>query len=1233
MITQYVWTVLQRTKVRDAMLITKSKGVCNLKTQAPNQKYFVSVLLTFLLIFGMKETIYGAALDVGEPRTIRLIYFLPNDRPFRTEAVQWIKDGIHTLQTFYAEQMQAHGHGNKTFRVETDDQGALIVHRVDGQHPDSHYLDGNGNVSFVNEEVFKTFDPANNVYLIFIDNRIDARGFVSTGGGGRNGGSAHLPVQSHWTLVAHELGHAFGLQHDFRSGDYIMSYGPRNEHQLSACSAEFLAVHPYFNPDIEDKETQQTKIKLRSPHIYPANSDNIPIRLRLNDSDGLHQVILHVTPPYNRTTVKEYRGLAGKKNVVVQFDYDGIIPSAHDPSYSRSTSLLNPHVHPISVVAVDIFGNVSSESFSLFPKTLQALTKISGDNQHGLPNMTLPVPFVVDVRDVNNGSPRQGVWVKFIVKTRGGTLSVKRVQTDFNGRAESTLTLGPNRGKYTVKVSAAGTTVTFRAIAGAPVDIPDHNLRSAIERILGKAPGDPISPAEMATLTRTERGAWRTGINDLTGLQFATNLTHLDLSGNSISDISPLMGLTNLTHLDLRGKSFVDVSPLTDISPLADLINLTWLNLNYNTISNISPLEGLTNLTVLELEQNSISDISPLKNLKKLTSLNLRVNAISDISPLGGLTNLTWMLLDSNNISDILPLGELTKLKELWLFYNPIADLSGLEGLTSLTKLRLWGNPISDISPLGKLTNLRSLQLGQHDSAWDLSALTSLTNLTDLTLSENDQISDISALAGLNQLTALNLRFNTISDISHLEGLNALTKIELDNNSISDISPLAGLTKLTTLNLHKNAISDLSPLVTNLGLREGSEVNVRNNPLNLASINTHIPALLNRGVSVSYEHQTLSNIVDPKSPTIYWTDNGTAKIQYGNLDGSSNVQDLTAVGLSTPYGIALDNTRGKIYFVDARPAKIQRANLDGSNVETLTTAGLYPTSIALDNTGGKMYWTNQGTDIIRRANLDGTNPEVLVTVEWGNAWDIALDVDGGKMYWIEGVTKKIQRANLDGTDVEDLVTTGLSGPRGIALDVVGRKIYWTDANKNRIQRANLDGTDIENLTTGLGGTWDIALDVNGGKMYWTDVYQFKIQRANLDGTDVEDLVTGLGNPGGIALDTTRSGAIIAAPATVRGVPDETALHANYPNPFNPETWIPYQLASPENVTLTIYTVNGQLIRTLAFGHQPAGIYQNRSRAAYWDGRNELGEKVASGVYFYTLTAGDFTATRKMLITK
>ena len=99
------------------------------------------------------------------------------------------------------------------------------------------------------------------------------------------------------------------------------------------------------------------------------------------------------------------------------------------------------------------------------------------------------------------------------------------------------------------------------------------------------------------------------------------------------------------------------------------------------------------------------------------------------------------------------------------------------------------------------------------------------------------------------------------------------------------------------------------------------------------------------------------------------------------------------------------------------------------------------------------------------------------------------------------------------------------------------------------------------------------------------------------------------------------------------IPEETALLHNYPNPFNPETWIPYHLAEPANVTLTIYSIDGKIVRHLDLGHQAAGYYQSKSRAAYWDGRNDVGERVASGIYFYTLTADGFSATRKMLILK
>ena len=97
------------------------------------------------------------------------------------------------------------------------------------------------------------------------------------------------------------------------------------------------------------------------------------------------------------------------------------------------------------------------------------------------------------------------------------------------------------------------------------------------------------------------------------------------------------------------------------------------------------------------------------------------------------------------------------------------------------------------------------------------------------------------------------------------------------------------------------------------------------------------------------------------------------------------------------------------------------------------------------------------------------------------------------------------------------------------------------------------------------------------------------------------------------------------------IPTETELLPNFPNPFNPETWIPYRLAEDAFVTLTIYDTAGAVVRSIDVGYKSAAVYESRTKAIYWDGRNEFGEGVASGVYFYHLSAGDYSATRKMLI--
>ncbi len=189
------------------------------------------------------------------------------------------------------------------------------------------------------------------------------------------------------------------------------------------------------------------------------------------------------------------------------------------------------------------------------------------------------------------------------------------------------------------------------------------------------------------------------------------------------------------------------------------------------------------------------------------------------------------------------------------------------------------------------------------------------------------------------------------------------------------------------------------------------------------------------------------------------------------------------------------------------------------------------------------------------------------------------------------------------------------------------KLLWLRLNDNNI-------TDISHLS-GLTKLLWLYLENNSITVVSALSGMTKLDELQIAGNSITDL-----SPIRTLMDSHKLRlvdiTVPAAPPSVEVspvIPDTTALLSNYPNPFNPETWIPYQLATPADVTLTIYDIRGVVVRELKLGHQLAGMYHSRSRAIHWDGRNGVGEKVATGIYFYTLKAGDFTATRKLLIRK
>lgn len=485
--------------------------------------------------------------------------------------------------------------------------------------------------------------------------------------------------------------------------------------------------------------------------------------------------------------------------------------------------------------------------------------------------------------------------------------------------------------------------------AAQTVHIPDSGLRSAIENTLGKGSGDTITQADMESLVTLEASRcrfltlsdmgfwWRPNrwvcvtnnnmpdyqIKDLTGLEFATNLTHLILDRNEISNLSVLKGLTNLTRLSLGYNKISDILPLQgltnlthltigrnlikDLSPLKDLINLKLLSLIDNEISDLSHINNLTTLIELDLEGNQLSDVTILKDLINLTHLSLRRNKISDLSPLKDLKTLTYLSLRENNLTDVSALKDLTNLTYLHIAFNyTISDITPLQNLTNLKHLQLDHNIISDVSPLGNLTDIRHLDASDNEIS-DLSPLKNLTKLTWIDLDTNKNL-DLSHLKYFPNLTFLDIHDNEITDLSHLTVLTKLRRLDLDDNLITDVSPLASLTRLTELDLSGNQITDVSPLknLTNLVILDISRNRISDfSPL--SELIDKLEIYKNSGQIVPLYKNTdvnrdgVTNVIDLILVALnYRNPNFKDSEKYGfyfdvNSDGVVDVKDLIAV--------------------------------------------------------------------------------------------------------------------------------------------------------------------------------------------------------------------------------------------------------------------------------------------------------------------------------------------------
>ncbi|MCG9126963.1 hypothetical protein JT359_05110 [Candidatus Poribacteria bacterium] len=269
------------------------------------------VLYTVLLVMMISQVSFA---QQGRHEIVKLIYFLPNDRSPQPDIDQKINNMIKRCQTFYADQMENYGFGRKTFEYEADSNGDVVVHHVIGQHSDSHYLKRPDRAF---GEIDRNLYKYNKTILFVV---IDYSKKLLPGnacGAAYSGKRILLPAAGscfNWITAAHEIGHTLLLPHDFREGNYLMSYGATNNKILSECAAYWLDVHPYFNP-LQGENNTKGKIEMLSSIAYLP--DNIHTYFELNDLDGLHLVrFLH-----GPTTIYRCYPVYGEKEIVKLSNY------------------------------------------------------------------------------------------------------------------------------------------------------------------------------------------------------------------------------------------------------------------------------------------------------------------------------------------------------------------------------------------------------------------------------------------------------------------------------------------------------------------------------------------------------------------------------------------------------------------------------------------------------------------------------------------------------------------------------------------------------------------------------------------------------------------------------------------------------------------------------------------------------------------------------------------------
>ena len=965
------------------------------------------ICMTLCLVCFSLNRVAIANVNVEESRTVRMIYVVANDQQFDDEVVQRMKDWILTTQTFYAEQMEAHGYGNTTFQLETDDKGELVIHRVQGKH-DANYYNNNYQYSDRDEledEIRPTINLRENISLVVEPSRI-VRMLGQRVYWGKSSGIAIVHPSSGWQRISRELGYAFGLWSDFRDDT--------GDTGLSACDADFLSVHPFFNTTIPIEDNLPPVIELISPNTYrsgattiatyQSGAESISLKIRVTDANGGHQVTLLVDTPvidgrrirdsrYGRE-VNECKNLAGDIFTEVEFDFDGVIPSY------RGSSLSTSPIHNIIISAVDKQGNSGRTSFILIGVSPSHVTSLKQND--------LPTPD--------------------------------------DERARDQMTIRSVAFSSSEQIIAGGTWDNTRLW-----DLTTYSLVDTLSHQQQAYAGGDLSFSSDGTMLAVHEGGHFVNIRNMTTKESMMSLEHT----NHVHDVtfSP-----NNTMIAISGYENVTLWDVTTENRIATLLHEGAVNLAFSPDGKMLAIsEGYPIDEIRLWDVDTMTEIATMSDDTYSRAIAFSPNGKMLISA-GGYRIQLWNVETQENIKTI-----------------------------DYPRNMHWANSIS-CSPDGKTFAVGTSASFTH-------AIT------------EEQFSH-----GTIQIWDMET-FSRITAFAHPEAIHSVA-FSPDGNILAagargGTIELWDTTEWTWPNYNDKLILEYT-------LSVSTGINLIHIPLKVTSIDS--------------EPQTIESISDV----------------YDALGGIDAVNFL------------------RIYDRDEKTWIYYASNQDkGTDVDKKLTDDL-----------GIIAVMNRAVSIQLQGYSLGSNGKSSITLQTGSNF-VGIPLRDSRLL-----------------NVSDLFT--LDGIAGNVSSI----IVYDNGVFNSVVRPEDNG--------------DIL--ITGGQSF-----------VLIAQTASTVSISGIG-----WANTT-----MAAPSISRNMKpvESSMLLPNYPNPFNPETWIPFRLAEDADVMLTIYDKMGRVVRSLDIGHQKAGVYETRNKAIYWDGRNDLGERVASGVYFYHFKAGNYSATKRMVILK